>query len=589
MGLAFKLAEEGGERPGKETKGSKTTLYLDRTKWEVVVDGDSLSFYLGADPLITFPALASATRGLGYISLRPDPDGVFRRLPLLVRYEGAFYPSFSLRAICEYLAVPPEKIVVEPGKAVILKHARRPGETDGHDIVIPIDQYGNMVISFVGPWERMKHCNFADILLASDDRDEMEMWREDLSGKIVVVSEVSTGSIDIGPAPTDANFPLSGIHANVINTILTESFLRELSGRAMLMVEILLLVIVLFLSLRFSSLYFFLGSLVIATSYVGMVIASFLYGQLILHLARPLLMVAFAVFSIVVYRYFNEEREKLEGLRQRDFIRATFGRYLSDEVVEELLDTPEGLKMSGETREVTFLVSDLRGFTALSSTLSPQEVINILNRYLERMVAIIARYGGTVDELQGDGILVFFGAPLTAPDDQERAVACAIEMQNAMEEVNEEQRRLNLPELAMGIGINSGEVVVGNIGSERRAKYSAVGSPINVAYRIESHTVGEQVLVSTGIYEKVRSLVKVRGTMEAQFKGIDHPVTLHDIAGIEGKYQLSLPEKGADVLKALEPPLPICCFPIEGKQVSEKSISGNILRLGASSAEVSLE
>ena len=292
---------------------------------------------------------------------------------------------------------------------------------------------------------------------------------------------------------------------------------------------------------------------------------------------------------IVVYRYFNEEREKLEGLRQRDFVRATFGRYLSDEVVNELLDTPGGLKMSGEIRDITILVSDLRGFTALSAILSPREVINILNRYLERMVRIIAHYGGTVNDLQGDGILVFFGAPLTAPDEQERAVACAIEMQNAMEEVNEEQRQLGLPELSMGIGINSGEVVVGNMGSERRAKYSAVGSPINVAYRIESHTVGGQILVSAVIFEKVRSLVKVRGAVVAQFKGVDQPSTLYDIAGIRGRYQLALPEKEADVLESIEPPLPIRCFLVEGKSVSEKSISGQILRFGTFSAEISLK
>jgi adenylate cyclase len=144
--------------------------------------------------------------------------------------------------------------------------------------------------------------------------------------------------------------------------------------------------------------------------------------------------------------------------------------------------------MSGENREVTFLVSDLRGFTALTSRLSPHQVIEIMNRYFEHMVEIIARYRGTVNEFMGDGILAFFGAPLYADDDPERAVACAIEMQNALAEVNAEQRRLKLPELAMGIGINTGDVVVGNIGSERRASYGAVGTPINAAYITSQHT-----------------------------------------------------------------------------------------------------
>ena len=588
FGLAFELLKK---TPPKRTESNKAkqVKYLETTKWNVALDGDSSEFYLGTNPLITFPLLASASKGLGYLNLKSDRDGVFRRLPLLVRYQGSFYPSFSFRAICDYLKVPPQNIIVKPGNTITLKSAQRSSKTETGDIVIPIDRRGNMVINFIGMWERMKHYNFADVLRASEDRDEMKIWREELSGKIVVVSEVSTGTSDIGPVPTDTHFPLSAVHANAMHTILTKSFLRELSGREMLMIEVTLLIIVLLLSLQFSSLYFSLGTLLVAASYMGSTGASFLYGHVILHIIRPLLMVAFAIISIVIYHYIKEEKEKLEGLRQRDFIRATFGRYLSSEVVEELLGSPEGLKMSGEMREVTFLVSDVRGFTSLSSTLSPREVINILNRYLEAMVEVIARYRGTIDEFQGDGILVFFGAPLAASDDPERAVACAIEMQNKMVEINKEQLRHNLPELAMGIGVNTGEVVVGNIGSEKRSKYGAVGTAINKTYRIESYTTGGQILISPDTYEKVRSQVRVRGTVEVQFKGIDHPVILYDVFGMEGTYQIFLAKKEPRSFTVLESPLPISCFLVEGKTVSEMSIPGYIIRLGASSAEVSLE
>jgi adenylate cyclase len=439
-----------------------------------------------------------------------------------------------------------------------------------------------MLINFVGPWERMKHYRFSDILRASEDRDEMEMWAEELGGKIAVVSEVLTGSSDIGPVPTDAFFPLSGVHANVINTILTESFLIEVPKARMLWVELFLLAGVLVLSLRFSSLAFSLGSAILVCAYIGAVSLSFLYGGIILHMLRPLLILALAITSILVYRYITEEKE-------RAFIRATFGRYLSNEVVEELLGSPDGLKMSGEIREVTFLVSDLRGFTALSARLSPKEVIHILNRYLESMVEVIASYRGTVNEIEGDGILAFFGAPITAEDDTERAVACAIAMQNALLAVNEAFRAENLPELAMGIGVNRGEAVVGNIGSEKRAKYSAIGTPINTAYRIESYTVGGQVLISPNIHEKVRSIVKIRGTLEARFKGLERPVTLYDVQGIGGRYSITLPEKEAEVLREMEPPLAIHCFSLSGKVVSEAALPGRITHLGKSSARVSVE
>ncbi|MDH3599647.1 MAG: HAMP domain-containing protein, partial [Candidatus Tectomicrobia bacterium] len=278
----------------------------------------------------------------------------------------------------------------------------------------------------------------------------------------------------------------------------------------------------------------------------------------------------------------------IEGLRQRDFIRDTFGRYLSKEVVEEVLDSPDGLKLGGETREVTFLVSDLRGFTSLSSRLPAHEVIDILNRYLERMVDIIATYRGTVDEFQGDGILAFFGAPLAAEDDQERAVACAITMQTALIDINAEQRRRGLPELNMGIGINTGEAIVGNIGSERRTKYGAVGSAINEAYRIESFTVGGEILISPSVYEPVQHLVDIESTQEVQFKGLDHPVTLYHIAGLRGAYATTLPDKTPEAFVVLDPPLAISCFPIEGKTVSSHAIPGTITQLAETTAEASL-
>jgi adenylate cyclase len=292
---------------------------------------------------------------------------------------------------------------------------------------------------------------------------------------------------------------------------------------------------------------------------------------------------------MVVYRYIMEEKEKMQSLRQRDFIRDTFGRYLSNEVVEALLDSPAGLKMSGENREVTFLVSDLRGFTALSSSLPAHRVIEIINRYFEQMVDVISRYQGTVNEFLGDGILAFFGAPLYADDDPERAVACAVEMQNALMAVNAQQRRLRLPELSMGIGINTGEVVVGNIGSERRASYGAVGTPINAAYRIESFTIGGQILISPTTHDRIKSDLIIRGTREVKFKGLSEPVALYDVSGIGRPYQVFLPEQKVCHLKHLDSPLPVECFLLEGKTVSDTAIAGHITHLGENTAEVLLD
>ncbi|RMF85270.1 MAG: adenylate/guanylate cyclase domain-containing protein, partial [Nitrospinota bacterium] len=337
---------------------------------------------------------------------------------------------------------------------------------------------------------------------------------------------------------------------------------------------------------------------VVTLSVSALIIGLTLFGFISARMLRPLQALTLAANAVAqgnldlsvpvphsrdeVGRLAETFQTMLTGLRQRDFIRDTFGRYLSPEIVAELLESPDGLKLGGETRELTLLVSDLRGFTTLASRLSPQEVITLLNRYLERMVDIITRYRGTVDEFQGDGILAFFGAPLAADDDPERAVACAIAMQRALVEINAEQRQRNLPELAMGIGINTGEVVVGNIGSEKRTKYGAVGSAINTAYRIESYTVGGQILISPSVYERVRSIVQIRGTLQVRFKGLDQPITLYDVIGLQGKYALSLPEKPPEACTPLDQPIPIVCYPVEGKAVSEQAISGYITGLAES-------
>jgi class 3 adenylate cyclase len=222
----------------------------------------------------------------------------------------------------------------------------------------------------------------------------------------------------------------------------------------------------------------------------------------------------------------------MEGLRERDSIRETFGRYLSKEVVNEILKSPGGIDLQGEQREITILVSDLRGFTKMTDCNDPHVVLRTLNRYLERMTDIIIDHSGTIDEFTGDGILVFFGAPRPVPDHQIQSVQCALEMQAAMQSLNEENSTLGLPQLEMGIAINTGELIVGNIGSEKRKKYGAIGSPINVAYRTESHAAAKHILITPTVYERVADRLRIGEKREVTLKGIEEPVTLYQVAGI---------------------------------------------------------
>ncbi len=217
---------------------------------------------------------------------------------------------------------------------------------------------------------------------------------------------------------------------------------------------------------------------------------------------------------------------------RREFIRETFGSYLTEDVVTEILETPEGFKLGGEVRNLTVLVSDLRGFTRTTGSMECTDVLRMINQYLEKMTEIIMRHTGTIDEIMGDGILVFFGAPRLLPDHPRLAVACALEMQEAMKELNHVNRLMGLPQLQMGIGINTGPLVVGNIGSQKRKKYGAVGTPINVAFRVEGLAAGGEILITDAVYKKLAYDVQIGRTGDEQVKGIQAPLKVYQVTAL---------------------------------------------------------
>ena len=285
----------------------------------------------------------------------------------------------------------------------------------------------------------------------------------------------------------------------------------------------------------------------------------------------------------------EQAREKALELEVRNqFIRETFGRYMTDEVVTSLLDSPEGLKLGGEKRQVTILMSDLRGFTNLSERLTPERVVAFLNRYLETMVNVITKYHGTINEIIGDGIFVIFGAPIWREDDAERAVACAVEMQLAMDEVNKQNRSDGLPEVEMGIGIHTGEVVVGNIGSRKRAKYTPVGHHVNLAGRIESYTVGRQILISEETLKDAGASLQISGQMQVEPKGVKEPITIYEVRGVGAEYNLLLPQE-EETLITLEERLPLQYTVLEEKYVGRTIFTGAFLKLSAKRGEIQSE
>ncbi len=248
---------------------------------------------------------------------------------------------------------------------------------------------------------------------------------------------------------------------------------------------------------------------------------------------NPVLLQARIKAGIERKRWHDREaqyRQQLE--RNEKFIRATFGRYLTDEIVADILERPEGLELGGDLREVSIMMSDIRGFSTLCERLAPDQVVKLLNRYLGVMTDIIMAHNGTIDEFVGDAILAVFGAPQRRDDDADRAVSCALAMQAAMQEINRVNESEGLPALSMGIAINTGDVIAGNIGSERRSKYGFVGHHMNLTARIESKTRRGEISISDSTLRKLRQDYCIGGSRTLKVRGIDEQVLVHQIKGV---------------------------------------------------------
>ena len=245
---------------------------------------------------------------------------------------------------------------------------------------------------------------------------------------------------------------------------------------------------------------------------------------------NPVLLQARIKAGIERKRWHDREEQYRQQLeRNEKFIRATFGRYLSDEIVTDILERPEGLELGGDLREVTILMSDIRGFTTLSERLAPAQVVTMLNRYLGAMTDIIMAHQGTIDEFIGDAILAVFGAPKRGDDDADRALNCALAMQAAMSTINALNEAEGLPVIQTGIALNTGDVIAGNIGSERRSKYGFVGHPMNVTSRIEDLTAGGEILISDSTLHSLQGNFQVGDSQEVKVKGIDESIVVHQI------------------------------------------------------------
>lgn len=548
------------------------------------VVGDSL-----AEKVAAPPALKEKNTGqVSFNDIVLDQDGRIRRSLLTISGEdGNDQYSLALTLAYYYLEQEGVSLGATPenwyqfGDAVLKPISPYSGgyireDTSGYQILI----------NYYAGAHSFPQVSFGDVMA---NKVDPQLFKD----RIVLIGDVTEVSKDLFTVPyglsADQRMPGVEIHANMTNQILD----RVLQGRPLTQTwtewqELLWLFgwtglgASLAWGLRNTgqgktwSWALALGFGGATTALIGGTYGALLYGWW-LPVIPPMLGLSFSAIAITGYI-----------ARSAGSIRNTFGRYLSDEIVATLLESPEGLKLGGERRTITILTSDLRGFTGISERLDPEEVVKLLNLYLSDMADVITTYQGTIDEFMGDGILVLFGAPLPRDDDPERAIACGIAMQLAIVEVNKKITAMGLAPFEMGVGINTGEVVVGNIGSEKRAKYGVVGSQVNLTYRIESYTTGGQILISETTYKLLEDILEIRGTRQVAPKGVKTNITIYDVCGIKGKYNLRLPEmveKFCDLPEAIAIEFSI----LEGKDIIEQRSRASILKLSEREAYLQLD
>jgi len=473
-------------------------------------------------PRVTLPLreFSTGAEGLGQVNILPDEDGIVRRMPLLINYKNRIYGSLALEMARDVLGLKGEEVKITPGESI------RMGK-----IKIPIDEEGRILISYAGEPRSFKYYPYCGIINSMIDLSQgrkPEISPFIFKDKNVLIGATAAGLGDIWATPHSPVFPGVEVQANVLNTILNRDFLRLCPKGINISI---ILILGLGLGLVIPRIRPLIGSLVALGTLVLYLIAVglfFSYAKIVLEVIRPGLIIVLAYLGIVVYRYMTEEKEKR-------WIRGVFSRYVTTQVVDEILSEPEKLSLGGEKRPVTILFADIWGFTSMAEDMVPEEVVGILNEYFSAMTKIIFKHQGTLDKFIGDCIMAVFGAPLATPDHTEKALHTALEMREELRRLQGKWKREGKIPFRVGIGINSGEVIVGNIGSEERMEYTAIGSEVNLAARLENLTreYDAEIVISEAVYQKVKDIIKVKPLGEAKIKGMKRPVRIYEVLSLK--------------------------------------------------------
>ncbi len=467
-------------------------------------------------------SISKAGQNAGYFNAFPDSDGVLRWSPLAIKLGDDLYPSLAVSVLTQYLDW--------PMLAITLGETGVEGIKLG-DLEIPVDSSGRMLINYLGPGKTFPHYSISDILYGRIDPAL-------LKGKIVLVGATATGIYDLRVTPYSAVFPGVEVHANVIDNILQGDFIRRPSWAGLLDLAAILIfgVAVALILPRTRALQSFLLSIAILVFYIGANIFLFSRYNLWLDIIYPALAVLAVYLGVTVYKYVTEEREKKK-------IRNAFQFYLTSSVINEMLKDPAKLKLGGDKKDLSVLFSDIRGFTTISERLSPEALVQLLNEYLTAMTNMVFKYDGLLDKYMGDAIMAVYGAPLNQPDHALRACRTALDMMRELRKFQMKWNAEGKPALNIGIGINSGDMVVGNMGSEMRFDYTVMGDSVNLGSRLEgiNKEYGTNIVISEYTYDRIKDGFICRELDSVRVKGKLQPVKIYELLK-EGKPSDADPE-----------------------------------------------
>jgi adenylate cyclase len=463
---------------------------------------------------LNLPEIIEASAGGGYFNMQPDDDGTVRWLPMAILYGSDFFAPESLVTMAQYLGRPPLAITLSQLGVEEIRLGRK---------TIPVNRHGQVLINYLGKEGTIPTYSAAALL-------DGDLPPQVFKDKIVLLGATAVGIYDLRVTPFSGLCPGVEIQATVLDNLIKGNFIRTPRyGLPLILCIILGLGILLGVSLpRLSAAWAFILTLAIIEAYTIADYLLFSRLNLSLKLFYPLLTIVLVYVCISMQRFLAEERERAR-------IRKAFESYVAPTVVQEMLKHPEALRLGGERREITLLFTDIRGFTTIAETYEndPESLVRMLHDFLNPMSNIIIKHGGTIDKYMGDAIMALFGAPLSQPDHPRLACQAALEMSIALKNLNAHWQALGRPVLRIGVGINSGTVTVGNLGSDRLFDYTAIGDNVNLASRLEglNKHYGTTILISQSTAELLGNDFILRDVDRVRVKGKAQAANIFEIMG----------------------------------------------------------